>query len=380
MTHRSILLTAMMLAITLGASAAAQEKRTPVIHDTDLYHPHVDADDHVDLANVFSLPELDVKAIVLDNGQWQKAKPGRVPVEQMLAMTGRRPPCAVGLAPLKSLEDDGRDQPAEYQQAVELILKVLHDSGQPVHVITTGSVRDVVVAFNRQPQLLREKVAGLYVNIGNSALGGDEYNVQLDRRAYRRLLQTGLPIFWYPCFPQNVRESTYWRMTDFPATLNACPAPLRNYFIYAVRGLDAAKYEPVASLAADLGSVDDAFAKANSFRPAKEMWCTPSILTVAGRRIYRVAGDYVAAASPPAGAEEVKVYEYVPTRLEVDDQGKPTKVEFGAANANVRVIRVTDPRLYGEVMNSCLRNLLVHFPAKDARSPAGADLRPAASR
>ena len=366
---RVLVVIAAVLSLCVTAAGAA-ENRVAVVYSTDLYHPHVDADDHVDLATVFALPELDVRAVLLDNGQWQRQKSGRTPVEQMLAMTGRRVPYAPGLAPLKSPEDDGRAQPAEYQQAVELLLKVLRESGEPVHVITTGSVRDVAAAFNREPELLRAKVAALYVNIGNSSLGGDEYNVALDRAAYRRLLQTGLPIYWYPCFPKNVRESTYWLMADFPATLKASPAPLRNYFIYAVRHLDPTKYDPVAALAADLGPVDDAFAKAGAFRPAKEMWCTPALLTVAGRRIYRVAGGYVAAATPPPGAEEVKLYEYVPTRLEVDPQGKPTRIDYHASDPNVKVIRVSDPKLYGEAMNGCLRDLFTHFPAKDTRSPA----------
>ncbi|MCX5671804.1 MAG: nucleoside hydrolase [Planctomycetota bacterium] len=365
------LILAAVLALSLCVTAAgAEAKRVPVVYSTDLYHPHVDADDHVDLATVFALPELDVRAVLLDNGQWQRQKSGRTPVEQMLAMTGRRVQYAPGLAPLKSPEDDGRTHPAEYQQAVELLLKALRESGEPVHVITTGSVRDVAAAFNREPELLRAKVAGLYINIGNSSLGGDEYNVELDRAAYRRLLQTGLAIYWYPCFPKNVQESTYWLMADFPATLKASPAPLRNYFIYAVRHLDPTKYDPVTALAADLGPVDEAFAKAGAFRPAKEMWCTPALLTVAGRRIYRVAGGYVAAAAPPPGAEEVRLYEYVPTRLEVDPQGKPTRIDYNASDPNVKVIRVSDPKLYGEAMNGCLRDLFTHFPAKDTRSPA----------
>jgi hypothetical protein len=365
------LILAAVLALSPGVTAAgAEAKRIPVVHYTDLYHPHVDADDHVDLATLFALPELDVKAILLDNGAWQKQKPGRTPVEQMLAMTGRRVPYAPGLAPLKSPEDDGRSQPAEYQQAIDLLLKVLRESTEPVHVITTGSVRDVAAAFNREPELLRAKVARLYINIGNSSLGGNEYNVEIDRAAYRRVLQTGLAIYWYPCFPKNVRESTYWLMAGFPETLKASPASLRNYFIYAVRRLDPAVQDPIGSLAADLGPVDEAFAKAGAFRPAKEMWCTPAILTVAGRKIYRAAGGYVAAATPPPGAEEVKLYEYVPTRLEVDAQGKPTKIEYNAASPNVQVIRVSDPKVYGEAMNGCLRGLFTHFPAKDTRSPA----------
>ncbi len=338
----------------------------PVVFCTDLYHPHVDADDHIDLATVCALPELEVKAILLDHGAMQQRQPGRIPVAQMRHLTGRPLPCALGLTPLRAPDDTGRDQPAAYQEAVALLLRTLREAPAPVKILTAGSVRDVQAAFNREPELLRAKVAGLYINIGNSTIGGDEYNVGLDRAAYRGLLRTGLPIWWYPCFPARGRETTYYRFTQFPDALRAAPRGLQNYFLYALRYLDPAKTDPLAALSADLGTPDAALAQAPSFQGGKEMWCTPSILTAAGRKCYRVGGRHVAALTPPPGGEEVSVYEYVPTRLEVDDQGKPTKIEFGAADANVRVIRLVDPQRYGAVMNDCLRDLLAHFPARSS--------------
>ena len=42
----------------------------PIIHQTDLFHPHGDPDDHFDLATVFALAaqqRLDLRGIVIDD-------------------------------------------------------------------------------------------------------------------------------------------------------------------------------------------------------------------------------------------------------------------------------------------------------------------------
>ena len=46
---------------------AARKPKIPIIHSTDLFHPHVDPDDHFDLATLFAVKEFDIKGIVLDN-------------------------------------------------------------------------------------------------------------------------------------------------------------------------------------------------------------------------------------------------------------------------------------------------------------------------
>jgi hypothetical protein len=107
-----------------AAGGGTVRKRIPFIHGTDLFHPHDDPDDHFDLATVFAMPELDVRAILLDLGKRQGEKPGRIPVEQMLKLSGRKVPYAVGLnEKLKSPEDKGLDQSPECQGAIDLLLK-----------------------------------------------------------------------------------------------------------------------------------------------------------------------------------------------------------------------------------------------------------------
>ena len=70
----------------------------PVIYSTDLSHPHDDPDDHFDIVALYALKELDILGIVLDQGKRQDLSPGRIPVEQMNALTGRNVPYAVGLS------------------------------------------------------------------------------------------------------------------------------------------------------------------------------------------------------------------------------------------------------------------------------------------
>src|SRR6266545_4893119 len=120
--HASLLLRclALALAISLAPTAWAADANpsacVPLIYSTDLLHPHDDPDDHFDLVTLFCLPELDVKAILLDQGASQQKRSGRVPVEQMLQLTGRKIPYASGLSEkLKSPGDAGRDQPARTQ-------------------------------------------------------------------------------------------------------------------------------------------------------------------------------------------------------------------------------------------------------------------------
>ncbi len=128
----------MVAALRLSAAGV------PVIYCTDLFHPHVDPDDHFDLATLFALPELEVKAILLDQGDKQLKKPGTIPIKQMMHLTGRQVPFAIGLGrKLVSPADDGRAQPPEFQAAVNLLLQTLREASEPVTIIAAGSVRSV---------------------------------------------------------------------------------------------------------------------------------------------------------------------------------------------------------------------------------------------
>ena len=121
--------------VLFGVSAphcAAAAEKIPIIYSTDLFQPHDDPDDHVDLATLFALDEFEILGIIVEHGEKQATRPGQIPVRQMMQLTARQVPCVVGLnPPLKSLEDQALDQPAECQQGVNLLLEKLQRGRSP---------------------------------------------------------------------------------------------------------------------------------------------------------------------------------------------------------------------------------------------------------
>ena len=283
----------------------------PVIYSTDLYHPHDDPDDHFDLATLFSLPELDVKGIIIDmsnihqpsGDQGSGKKPGVVALQQMFHLSGRTVPFATGLdQPLHSVDDQALDQEQSVQGAVRMILSTLRESDEKVCIFTVGSLRDVAVAYNREPELMRSKVRAIYVNAGTGPDGyQEEWNVRLDPNAFRRVLLSDLPVEWYPCFGRD-DYFTYFRV-DQTEVLKNCPAPLRAFFAYA---LTRSQDEPISFLTEVVPP------------PAgpRNMWCTPAFINLAGRKIYQTDNGFEALTQPPrTGATEVTCFEMQPLRL-----------------------------------------------------------------
>jgi len=370
-SHSTVRLAMLLFLSSSAASIGWAAEKVPILYSTDLHHPHMDPDDHFDLATLFSIPEFDIRGIVLDCGAHQQEAPGQIPVSQILHLTRRKVPYAIGLAePLRSPADDGRNQPDEFQGAVGLILDAMRESPEKLTVFTTGSLRDVAAAFNREPELLRRKIARLYINIGNPAMGREsrryEYNVNLDRNAYVCIMQSGLPIYWCPCFHgtiwQRGRHGTYWKFNQ-GQVLETAPEGLQNWFIFALtkpKGVD-----PIAFLSAP----QDPAARTEVWKMSRNMWCTAPFVHAAGRRVYlRSEGDYVAL--PPLGAQrsglserEVNVFDFVPMRVTVTSDPEGTinvDLRTDAAEPNGYVFQSISTD-YGQVLTACLKNLLADF-------------------
>lgn len=362
----------LLVALVVG-SVWSQERpgRIPIVYSTDLHHPHMDPDDHFDLATLFALDELDVRAIILDCGARQQTAPGSVPVRQLLRVTKRRVPFAIGLAdPLESPGDDGRKQPAEFQQGVELLIRALRESAAPVTLFTTGSLRDVAAALNREPDLFSSKVVRLYVNAGNPATGRrlpqDEYNVGLDRQAYLRVMNSGLPIYWCPCFDGPLwtrgRNGTYWKFTQ-DEVLETLSRPLQNFFIYALSKPD------VPDALQFLYDEPDARARETVWRMSRNMWCTAPFLHAAGRNIYAHGSNEWIALSPRGARQAglagamVNVFGFVPARLSATQQTDGAIEVTFDGEPPVRGAAIFESRTerYDVIMTACLRNLLAEI-------------------
>jgi len=264
----------LILFLTIGflffcSNSYAQSKaanKNPVIVVTDLYHPFQDPGDNFDLVAAYALPEVNLKAIILDctevfrkplasdpgKGLFPDSNgprdPGFIPVLQLNYIFGRNVPVAVGpFSNMKDIHDKMLDVPAFQQQGVELILKTLRESKERVQIASFGSARSIAVAYNRDPALFRKKVKQIHLSAGTSAPVFLEWNVALDTNAVVRLLKSDLPIAIYPCAAANKdsiaygsknypfsydSHNTYYKLPNLTFIENMDPK-LRRYLKYA---------------------------------------------------------------------------------------------------------------------------------------------------
>lgn len=307
----------------LGVAFGGQ--KVPIVYSTDLFHPHDDPDDHYDLATLFAIEEFDIKGIVLDLGERQKQRSGRPAVEQLSHLTGRCVPTAIGLAkPLKSRDDKALDQPEEFQGGVKLILETLRTAAEKVTLFSTGSCRDFAAAFNREPELFRQKVRAYYFNAGNGPTEPQkEWNVTLDSVAYQRAFEMPVPLYWCPCYGKDGYATLY--VVDQTAIVGACTQGVQSYFVYC---LSRSKEDPIAFLASGPYPAP---------KGPRKMWCTAPLLHAAGRD----------------GAPQL--FTFVPIRVTVGGDALAFALE--PKEPNCLVFRATGRR-YAPAMAACLQSLL----------------------
>jgi hypothetical protein len=243
----------------------------PVIDVTDTYHPFQDRGDNFDLIMAYGLPEVDLKAIVLDvTDAFRKPvadhpilyrdphgprEAGIIPVLQLNYIFDRNVRFGMGpFSPMKSPGDGMREVANFQQQGVELILEVLRESDEPVHIVSFGSARPVAVAFNREPALFHSQVKRIHLSAGTASKGyelgnsrshneipGGEWNVALDPIAFSRLMQSDLPIAIYPCATKDGayelgNYNTYWKLPNLHFVRQMQPK-LQRYLDFALARL-----------------------------------------------------------------------------------------------------------------------------------------------
>ena len=374
MNQKSNVVSLFVLSVLFGGSliaqAASQEahRTVPIIYCTDLFHPAADPDDHFDLAAFFALDEFDVKAVILDGhidrpGQSQFSGGGRVPLAQMMKIAGYEVPSAVGLdLRLTNVYDKAENYDPRYLAGVELMAKVLRESPVPVTIkISTGT--DLVVLYNRYPELCKAKIKAVYFNAGHGRSGPSaEYNVVMDPVAYRRVFELGLPLYWAPCFGEgyevgNGRCNLFW-VPNQRAFLEKASPRLNRFISYALLRPDA---DPIAWL--ENGAAAEVPAK------PRPMWSPPSLAHAAGRRLYQLGKDDFAWLRPEVAAEkglkEYVAYEYQPVRVKVPAEGAKQGVLEVTDDAEHPTARIfTQKKKYPEyvaIMTSALRNLYGTF-------------------
>jgi len=209
-----------LLAFCLCNSVQSQNKtagKIPVIVITDLYHPAQDPGDNFDLLMAYGLPNIDLKAVILDctepfrqpvavnpgeglypdnNGPREA---GYVPMLQLNYIFDRTVPFAAGpFYAMKKGNEKMLDIPKFQQQGIELLIKTLKESPVKIQILSFGSARVLAVAYNREPALFKKKVERIHLSAGASGPHFLEWNIALDRVAIKTILQSQLPVALYP--------------------------------------------------------------------------------------------------------------------------------------------------------------------------------------
>ena len=254
--------------------------------------------------------------------------------------------------------DPGLDQPTRFQEGVETILELLRSSGRPVDVVTTGSVRDLAAAYNREPELVKNKVRRVTAFIGEASSDFLEYNVQLDPNAWVRLLRSGLNLYWVPCFDgqteggtlTNHGHASFW-LAPHRDLLADCAPELLQYFIYCFDKLDT---PPVGFLR--LPPEPDRVE--SLLNQERNLWCAAVFTGLADHRIVRERGRFFSGrAGERDDLAEQALFDFEPVRVAVDDSARVRYVGEGEG-VEVMRFRVLDKENYAAGMTQMTNRLL----------------------
>jgi len=323
----------------------------PLIHITDLYHPHEDPDDHFDLAFLYCDPDIDLKAVVLDRATHAGTPAGDgLPVRQLNHLFGRDVPYATGASSgLQTLTDSRASDPS--QGGIDLILDVLTNATERVVITSVGSCRDLAAAYNRNPALFDTKAGPVYIFAGDGATTPwNEWNVGLDVKSYVRLMQANsLDIRWVPCFDGGTfvdnppHRNSYWINT---ADLYVYASDgLKQYNGYMGANLDPATVDPIAYLSQPVGG----------WGSTRNLWGAAVLTAVSGRPIVLRAsrGDYFSigpAEAVPSGCSRTDMFRWDSVEVNIGADGI-THYGHSATSKSVKQFSKTVPANYAKAMS-----------------------------
>jgi hypothetical protein len=331
---------------------------TPFIHQTDIFHPHGDPDDHWDLATVYALAlagALDLRGILFDYPPAHRVgDPATLAAAQLGCLTGINAiPAAVGsMFPMRHRKDSQCNRGRSARSAAEWLCQTLEASRDPAVINIVGSCTDVAVAGLMRPELFESKCRAIYLNAGAANPGKEgelEYNVRLNPSSYSAIFDLPCPVYWCPCWHQTeVREvgvNGTWYSFVQGEILRHISSPLCNYFLYMLSRSEDPKYLRYLTLPVDPALLEDFGAKARS------MWSTAAILHAAGMGVDAKGG------LKPAGLVADPVFEFVPISVTCADDGA-TGWRPASADAGRHIFQIRHPDLYAGAMTAALGTLL----------------------
>lgn len=337
--------------------------KRPVFHQTDIFHPHADPDDHWDLACNYALAsrgDISLLGVMIDYPPWA-GDPAICAVAQMNFIAGLAVPAVVGSPlPMTSRTDaqPGADLPSH--AAADALLDALRKSPEPVIINIVGSCRDIALAGLKDPALFSKKCAAIYLNAGTGSPDPEksavlEYNVQRNPASYAAIFDLPCPVYWMPCWDEvawTVQErkvmewSTHYRFQQSEILSHLSPV-MQNYFLYA---LDRSVNQSWLRYLLDPVN-PDLLEKYRSME--RSMWSTAAFFHEAG---YSVDGKGNIVPLERIGTSGVFAFE--PVSVTCDDAGV-TRWRIDSSSTNRFKFHVVDMNNYQTAMVTAMRSLLI---------------------
>lgn len=345
-------------------SVPSKSRRPILLHQTDLFHPHGDPDDHFDLATLFALHlrgDLTAAGLILDYPpDHRQGDPDVMAAAQMNRLCASAIPAAVGAEPkMKALGDAMPELAACETAAIRLILTTLEEAPEPVAITCVGSATDIAVASLRAPDLFRTKCSGLYLDAGAAFPNPEnpdllEMNVRLNPLAYATCFALPCPLRWFPCW--NVverRESSEWGTfywLEHAAAFDGISDRLKNFFAYMFEKTESPLWLRRLNEKIDDGRWNKILAE------RRGMWSTASILAAAGLTVTRDGQIVRADEIVPADT----LYRMEPVAATCAADGR-TEWKITSEPSERTMFHLLDPGRYPAAMARVVNSLLKTF-------------------
>lgn len=327
------------------------------IHQTDIFHPHGDPDDHWDMATVYALAQrgkLDLCGVMFDYPPDHRAgDPATLAMGQIGWLTGITGiPFTVGTTtPMRDRRDLQKDLNRENHAAANWLCRVLENSQEQVIINIVGGCTDVALAGLLRPDLFESKCKCIYLNAGAANPGEDgklEYNVRLNPHAYAAIFDLPCPIYWCPCWHRTeqleIGTNGTWYSFNQGDVFSHLEDSMCNFFLYMLSRSNDPKYlryltDPVNDeLKSDFGC------------QLRNLWSTAGILHAAGLSVDVAHGLLT--------IDMVKdpVFGFKPITVTCQDDGQT--IWQPAKNSDRYIFTLRHPEHYAKVMTATLCELL----------------------
>ena len=365
--------------ILSGSAYSGEEKssqksisRVPtVLHQTDLFHPYEDPDDHYDLAVLFALAQrgyIDLAGVLLDYPviSRHEGDASVIAVAQMNRLCGMAVPAVVGTKLKQKNPQDILPDANEYETAaIRFIHKVLRDSKSPVRFKCGSSAPDIAVAALREPKLFRKKCEAVYVNCGSAFPNParpdiQEYNVSINR-AGQAAVFNGLPcmVNWFPCWNYTLDWKSGEYGTYFSVQNREVFKDVAVGFQYYLHYMFSKSTDFQWMRKMEIGPSPAEWEKILS--GTRSLWATASLLMIAERSVTR-DGEIVAQNEI---AEKDALYRLEPAEIHADEKGNIHWKKMDSFSQR-RIFRVLDVKKYPLAMARAVNTLFCSLGKFDA--------------